>query len=226
MGSGPVAEVMGMLLRTMSFGVLIALAVAQPAAALTADEQAVVDAINAARVDAGLAPLTVSEELSALADSHSASMAGSDSLFHSSDLAGSVGTIYPNWTHVGENVGMGSTIESINAAFLASPEHAANIYGDYDLLGVGVETNPGGKLFVTELFVSADVAVVEPAPAPPVESVVAAPVSTESTARAARAVHPALPPGRAAGAHGVKRHGPPAWARASEVGRARSAASR
>lgn len=132
-----------------------ALVAAAPAAALTAEEQAFVDAINASRAAAGLAPLTVSEELSALADLHSGRMAAAGTIFHSSDLAGTVGSVYPNWTRVGENVGTGSSVESIHAAMLASPSHAANIYGDYNLLGVGVYTNPGGVMFVTELFAKA-----------------------------------------------------------------------
>lgn len=197
-----------MLGRTLSISAVIALALAHPAAALTAEEQAVVDAINAARVDAGLAPLTVSEELSAVADTHSGAMAASDSLFHS-DLTG----VAVDSTHVGENVGMGYSIESINAAFLASPEHAANIYGDYASVGVGVETNPGGKLFVTEVFASgATTESAQPQPQP--------------TASTAPAVQPALSSRRATPAHaagGMRRHGPPEWAKASERGRAASA---
>lgn len=155
---------------------------AAPAYALTAEEQAFVDAINASRAAAGLPPLTVSEELSALADLHSGRMASSGTIFHSSDLAGTVGSVYPNWTRAGENVGMGSTVESIHQAMLASPNHAANIYGDYNLLGVGVYTNPGGIMFVTEIFAKAVVesSVVEPAPAPAptVSEPVAAPAPT------------------------------------------------
>lgn len=179
----------------LTIGALIALSpvagamVASPAAALSAEEQAFVDAINASRTAAGLAPLTVSEELSALADLHSGRMASAGTIFHSSDLGSKVGSVYPNWTRAGENVGMGSTVESIHQAMLASPQHAANIYGDYNLLGVGVYTNPGGIMFVTELFakavVESSVVVTEPAPAPapapaPVLEPAVAPASVDS----------------------------------------------
>lgn len=176
----------------LTVGALIALSpvagtiVAAPAAALSAEEQAFVDAINASRAAAGLPPLTVSEELSVLADLHSARMASSGTIYHSSDVGGTVGSVYPNWTRAGENVGMGSTVESIHAAMLASPTHAANIYGDYNLLGVGVYTNPGGVMFVTQLFAKAVVesSVVATEPAPAVAETVTEPAPAPAEAAA------------------------------------------
>lgn len=225
------------------------LAAAQPASALTADEQYLVDAVNAARTAAGLAPLTYSEQLSLIADRHSVDMSNAGSLFHSTDLAGSVGAVYPNWTRIGENVGRGATIEEINAALLASPEHAANIYGDFNLLGVGVYTNPGGVMWVTEVFAKAlvDTAPVTE-PVVTTEQVVAAPVaapvvtdpvlaavdSTSSTAgghgakadrtsragtKALRSSSSASAMGAARGARGVPRQGPPEWAQNERSGR-------
>jgi hypothetical protein len=131
---------------------------AQPAGALTPEEQSFVDAINSARAAAGLAPLTVSDALTLLAEQHSAQMGSTGTIFHTTSLSSSIGAVYPNWTHIGENVGMGSSVQQINSAFFASPEHSANIYGDYNLLGVGVYTNNGGVMFVTELFAKAVVA--------------------------------------------------------------------
>lgn len=152
-----------------------------PALAISAEEQAFVDAINASRAAAGLAPLTVDEQLSVLADRHSGRMAAANTIFHSSDLAGTVGSVHPTWTRIGENVGMGSSVDSIHSAMLASPNHAANIYGDYNLLGIGVYTNPGGKMFVTEIFVKAAVTTTVNA----VESLAPTTTVTETTTAAA-----------------------------------------
>jgi uncharacterized protein YkwD len=207
---------------------------ASPASAITPEEQAFVDAINAARVSAGLAPLTVSEELTVLAERHSASMGTSGTLSHTTDLAGAIGSVYADWTRIGENVGYGSTVEEINAALLASPEHAANIYGDYNLLGVGVYINPGGQMWVTELFAKATATtttVSSPVVTSPVVTstpLVSAPVASTSTATGpghAKAAHvrsASSPKAAAAGAHtnnGVRRHGPPEWAQNERSGR-------
>lgn len=236
----------------LTVGALIALsplaagAVLSPAAAITADEQAFLDAINTSRAAAGLAPLTYSEQLSALADRHSAQMASSGTVYHSTDLASMVGTVYANWTRVGENVGKGSTVESIHSAMMASPSHQANILGDYNLVGIGVETNPGGVMFVTELFAKAVVeatstttstaAAVEPEPVA-VTTTSAEPApggATESTASATRKVSQARSSkqtsvtrtsnasamGAARSAAGLGgRHGPPEWAQNERSGR-------
>lgn len=200
----------------LTVGALIALSpvagtmVAAPAAALSAEEQAFVDAINASRAAAGLPPLTVSEELSVLADLHSARMASSGTIYHSSDVGGAVGSVYANWTRAGENVGMGSTVESIHAAMLASPTHAANIYGDYNLLGVGVYTNPGGVMFVTQLFakavVESSVVVTEPAPEVVAEPA-AAPAVTEVTEVTEVAPAPSPAPSAKAGSRSSSSRG-------------------
>ena len=221
----------------LAVGALIALSTlsASPAHAITAEEQAFLDAVNSSRAAAGLAPLTYSEELSALADLHSAQMASTGTIFHSTDLASSVGTVYANWTRVGENVGKGSTVESIHSAMMASPAHKANILGDYNLIGIGVETNPGGVMFVTEIFAKAVVEAVETTAPTTTEPVsVPLPVASEpvpvsepapsvvtstspgtgSTASKARKVSQARQPktSGAAEANGVRRHGPPEWA--------------
>ena len=233
-----------MRIPALTVGALIALSPMAgwtPAGAITAEEQAFLEAVNSSRVAAGLAPLTYSEELSALADLHSAQMASSGTIYHSTDLGSKVGTVYANWTRAGENVGKGGSVESIHAAMLASPSHAANIYGDYNLIGIGVETNPGGVMFVTEIFAkavveSAPVPVAEPAPGasepvavaasePVVEAAASSP-STESTAAAAPKVSQArssktrvVRTEANTSNNGVRRHGPPEWAQNERSGR-------
>ena len=212
----------------------------QPAGAITPEEQAFVDAINSARAAAGLAPLTVSDALTVLAERHSASMASTGTLAHSTDLAGTIGSAYPNWTHIGENVGYGSSVTQINSAFMGSTEHKANILGDYNLVGVGISTNPGGVMWVTELFAKAVVdsaslantpvtsstaspttasptataPVTTTAPAPTVTSAPSTPAkSPKGSAHAAAHAANASSMGAARSAAGLGgRHGPPAWA--------------
>lgn len=59
------------------------------------------------------------------------------------------------WCHLGENVGAGPSVESIEPAFMASPEHRANILNPvYDHVGTGVATNAtSGYVFVVQEFV-------------------------------------------------------------------------
>jgi Cysteine-rich secretory protein family len=231
-----------MRVPALTIGALIALSPMagwSPAGAITGEEQAFLEAVNSSRVAAGLAPLTYSEELSALADLHSAQMASSGTIYHSTDLGSKVGTVYANWTRTGENVGKGGSVESIHAAMLASPTHAANIYGDYNLLGIGVETNPGGVLFVTEIFAKAVVesapvvsspVPVASAPVPmesaPVVEAAASSSSTESTATTTRKVSQArssktrvVSTEATKSNNGVRRHGPPEWANNERSGR-------
>jgi hypothetical protein len=86
-----------------------------------------------------------------------------------------------HWSRLNENVGVGDSQVSIEAAFMASPDHLANYLNtNYTHVGVGVVVASDG-IYVTEDFGEAATAPPEPAPAsPPAEAepvVVAAPVS-------------------------------------------------
>src|SRR4051812_5432055 len=121
--------------------------------ASTADDEAAFGSlVNGARAGAGKAPLAVSGALADAARRHSASMAASGVLAHSGDLAGTAGAAAPGWTALAENVGVGSSVTQVHQALMASSSHAANILGDYNLLGVGVARSGDGRLWVTELF--------------------------------------------------------------------------
>jgi hypothetical protein len=57
------------------------------------------------------------------------------------------------WVIVGENVGSGPSEAVINAAFMASPEHRANILRvAYRQIGVGYVIDRNGTLWVSEIF--------------------------------------------------------------------------
>ena len=120
---------------------------AMPAGAdANTDEAQFVAAINAVRARTGLPPVAPEGQLISVARAWSSQMAGSGSLAHNPDLAGQVS----DWKTLGENVGTGATVDSIEAAFEASPHHYANMVDpSYQYVGVGVvEVN--GTIWVTE----------------------------------------------------------------------------
>ncbi|MCA1839258.1 MAG: CAP domain-containing protein [Actinomycetota bacterium] len=112
------------------------------------DEDRFVQSINASRAANGLGPLTVDGQLVGNARAHSADMSSQGTIFHNSSLANQ---ITGNWIALGENVGMGPTVDDLHAAFMASTGHRANILGDYDRVGVGEVLN-GSTIYVTEVF--------------------------------------------------------------------------
>jgi uncharacterized protein YkwD len=108
-----------------------------------------VSATNSARAAAGLGSLSVSSDLTAAATRQANAMAQSNTLYHTPNLASAVCC----WVSLGENVGMGQSIASIHAAFMASPAHRANILSrSYTQIGVGYAVDSHGSLWVSEIF--------------------------------------------------------------------------
>lgn len=152
------------ILSTLGLVATILLGVATQATATTGDaEGAFLADTNAARAGNGAGPLSSSSDLVALARQHSADMAAQNRLYHTPNLGSQVA----NWQTVGENVGTGSDEPSIEAAFMASPEHRTNILlPAYTQIGIGVVVS-GGRLWVTEIFRQpAGASAARPAPAP------------------------------------------------------------
>ena len=138
-------------------------------------------ATNAARSAAGAGGVTESADLDAAAGQHAQSMARSGILAHTPNLGSGVCC----WLKIGENVGEGPSVGALQAAFMASPEHRANILDhSFTQMGVGYAVDAHGTLWVSELFRAPTGA----APTPP--PVVTAPV-----------VHPAVHPTVHATAH-------------------------
>lgn len=125
---------------------------------------------NDERVSHGLAPLTVYHDLVDDAGEHTARMMAAGDLFHSKDL----GRVTTDWLLLGENVGYGPTVEALHAAFMASPSHRRNVLGDFDRVGIAADRSPGGRLYVTFVFMKS-----APAPIP-----VSSPLSPEEAALA------------------------------------------
>lgn len=141
----PRAMVVALLAVAMTFGMV------GPAAARTLEpdlETKLVGLTNAARRNAGLRALPVELQLTRVARDWSNTMASRSHLSHRPNL-GSV--ISGDWRRVGENVGVGPSVERIQQAFMESPGHRANVLGDYDRIGIGVYEQ-SGRLWVTVNF--------------------------------------------------------------------------
>jgi Cysteine-rich secretory protein family len=95
-------------------------------------------ATNTARVSAGFAPLTINAQLNTVAQAWANKLAAAGTLSHNP----AVRTQVTDWTVLGENVGMASDVPTVQAAFIRSPEHKANILDPrYTQMGVGSATS-------------------------------------------------------------------------------------
>ncbi len=141
-------------------GVLVLLLVVAMAAALlpASAVSAAVDAgaeadfvsrTNQERTQRGLPALRVCTELRSPARSHSRVMAGASHLHHNPNLGSDV----DSWQRVAENVGRGRSVGSLHDALMNSPGHRANILdGRVTQLGIGVEVDSSGQIWVTQVF--------------------------------------------------------------------------
>ena len=113
------------------------------------DQAQFVNDINAARVAVGAPPLVVDNQLTNLALYWANKMGSTNFLAHNPNLA-QMGP--PGWSILGENVGVGPSEQSLNAAFTASPHHYENMVDTrFSTIGVG-EVQANGKLWVAEEF--------------------------------------------------------------------------
>lgn len=143
---------MGRTRRLVFTALLVALvsSIAAPASALTREEAQFTSLINKERRERGIKTLASKGDLVAIARRHSARMARDETIYHNRNLANEV---EGRWTAVGENVGMGPTVNSLHDAFMASPGHRANVLDrDYDEVGVGVVIRDD-VIYVTVVFV-------------------------------------------------------------------------
>lgn len=169
---------MALVLSLLVFAGTTAVAWASPSA-----EAEFVSFINQSRASAGLTPLSVHSDLVTGARNHTARMLPTGTIFHStSEQLSSVTT---GWLVLGENVGKGGSTSSLHNAFMASPSHKANILGDYDRVGVGVDLDDGGKIYVTVLFMKS-----KSAPAPTTTTTTQAPTTTAAAPTSTTTVPP------------------------------------
>jgi len=132
-------------------GVILCMApLASPASAADASSEAqFVNYINSQRSGSSEPTLGVNTDLTGVARGWADHMLAAGGLSHNPNL----GTQAPaGWAVVGENVGMGPSVSTIDNAFWNSSEHRANILGNYDVVGVGVDIRSDGMMFVTVDF--------------------------------------------------------------------------
>jgi hypothetical protein len=123
--------------------------VAAPASASSDPASSLVAATNQARAAAGVASLSVSGDLAAAATRQAQNMAASGVLYHTPGLNSAICC----WVVLGENVGEGPSAARLQAAFMASPEHRANILRtSFTQIGVGSAIDHKGTLWVSEIF--------------------------------------------------------------------------
>lgn len=96
------------------------------------------------------AALRLNAVLSRYAKHHSRQMATKGYLFHTADLNSRLKGL--DWSIGGENVGVGSTLDGLESAFMRSPPHRRNILRTgFDHAAVGV-IRSNGSYWVTIIF--------------------------------------------------------------------------
>lgn len=120
-----------------------------------ADRHAVINGVNAARAAAGMHPVVENATLDMKADAWAQVLRGECGLRHSRLADGAP----REWRKLGENVGMGGTIDQIQVAYMNSPGHRANILDrSFTQMGAAaVWGNCGGvrKVFTVQVFMKA-----------------------------------------------------------------------
>jgi hypothetical protein len=139
-------------MRKVVLGLILALGVLSfPAGAnadTVSDEATFVAKINDLRASKGLAPLQVNANLVAKARAWSAGMAAAGKIWHSTLSDG----VTEDWKKLGENVGMGGSVDGLHRAFVNSPGHYANLVEPvFSHVGIGIVMN-GSTIYVSEVF--------------------------------------------------------------------------
>jgi hypothetical protein len=118
-------------------------------AGCTPEQTDAYDRINAIRTANGLPTMLPSPPAMAKAQAWADHMAATGVLEHSDLWA----DMPPGGFAVGENVGQGPSLDAVNAAFLQSPKHRANLLDpQWNWVGTGIARTPNGTLFVVQIF--------------------------------------------------------------------------
>jgi hypothetical protein len=120
----------------------------------TADQLAGLAVANKSRSGQRLRTLTAHNVAKDKAQRWAAHLASIGRLEHSGGGTSVDTSGLSGWCSVGENVGWGSSIESIQAAFMNSATHRNNLLGNWTHMGVGVAKR-GNSYYITQLFIRA-----------------------------------------------------------------------
>ncbi len=156
--------------------------------------------INAQRAAVGAPAVQVQPWARTVAQAHSRDMVAADNLFH--NLAGymQVGRQAMGATELGENVGMDSTLDSVDALLYSDPPHRAiTLDARFNYVGIGIALTAQNWVYLTEDFSQIPGGARAAAPAtqaiaPPATTAVAkaAPKATASTSHPAAVLPAAL----------------------------------
>lgn len=117
----------------------------------------IINGVNAYRKSKGLAPMQLLALAASEASKHSSNMAGKKIAFGHSGFnlrALAIANELKGTSSTGENVAFGKmTWKQVIDAWLKSPEHKANIEGDFNYTGVGVAKDSKGVVYYTQIFV-------------------------------------------------------------------------
>lgn len=171
-------------MRKLVYGLILAFAVSAlypPASAqadAVSDEAAFVARINDLRAGKGLAPLQVNANLVDKARAWSAGMAAAGRIWHSTLSDG----VTENWKKLGENVGMGGSVDGLHRAFVNSPHHYENLVDPaFGHVGIGIVMK-GSTIYVTQVFMQL-MSVNQPVISVPTTPVTAPRPTTTTTAK-------------------------------------------
>jgi uncharacterized protein YkwD len=146
-------------MKLLRLGLAVALLSVLPgttnAATATAPERQIMDDVNAARADRGLAPLRSDWRLWVLADQRASAMASADVLSHgvAGSLQAGLDARDIQWYRHGEVVAFSTASGSAGAAHLfdlwaSSPAHwALLVSGSFNYLGVGTARSGSGRTY-------------------------------------------------------------------------------
>lgn len=160
-----------------------------PAGADAGDAGRLLSLTNQVRSSRGLGSLTIDAELSAVAQRWATTLAAQGVLSHNASLPSQV----TGWKSLGENVGVGGTVDAIHAGFVASPTHLENLVDPvFTRVGFGI-VRPDARIFVVQVFMTPGAAAAAAPPTTMAPKAAAAPVTT-IPARATVAPSPAAAP--------------------------------
>jgi uncharacterized protein YkwD len=113
-----------------------------PAAQATLRREKMLSWVNHTRTSHGLHALKMSAPVVELAHQHNLQMASQKRLFHTDDLGYKLR--YVDWHTWGENVGAGVDPYGLYKAYMASPDHRANMLGSrFDRVGINFVVRHG-----------------------------------------------------------------------------------
>ena len=126
----------------LALSLLATLATTAPAAQATLRRERMLSWVNHTRTEHGARKLTMIDPVVRLARKHNLEMARKRSLFHTDDLGYKLR--YANWHTWGENVGAGVDPYGLYKAYMASPDHRANILDKrFDRVGISFVVRKG-----------------------------------------------------------------------------------